>query len=80
MITISIILLIILLVVFLCMFFINDYMLVVSPLKGVMVGALYDGQEYPEEEIIEHCIQIVIWFVNFTFIWETPLKNYNNED
>jgi hypothetical protein len=79
MMTISIILFIVFVVIFLCMSFIGGYTLLIVPVKGLMIGALYDGQDYPEEEITEHCIQILIWFINFTFIWETPLNNNNNE-
>ncbi len=47
-------------------------------IKGAMVGALYDSEDYAEEGITEHTIQVAFLFCTFTFIWETQLDNSNN--
>lgn len=47
-------------------------------IKGAIVGALYNAEEFPEEEIIEHTVQVAFLFCTFTFVWETPLNNSNN--
>jgi hypothetical protein len=53
----------------------SDFGLFINPIKGIMVGALYDSEDYYEEDAIrEHTIQILIFFVSFMFIWETTLN------
>ena len=47
-------------------------------IKGAMIGALYDTEDYPEEEITEHTIQVAFLFCTFTFIWE--INNNNNSN
>ena len=47
-------------------------------IKGAIVGALYDSEEFPEDEVTEHTVQVAFIFFTFTFIWETYLNNSNN--
>ena len=47
---------------------------IVSLVKGVMFGALYNKDEYPEEQFAEHTIQFCFIFITITMIWETPQK------
>jgi hypothetical protein len=47
-------------------------------IKGAVIGALYDSEEYPDEDIVEHTVQIAFLFCTFTYIWETQLNNSNN--
>lgn len=47
-------------------------------IKGAIIGALYDSEDYLEENITEHTVQVAFLFCTFTFIWETELNNSNN--
>lgn len=47
-------------------------------IKGAIIGALYDSEDYPEEDITEHTVQVAFLFCTFTFIWETQLNNSDN--
>lgn len=63
-----IILIIILALVFLgTSFFECD--VIITPIKGVMFGALYNNDVYDIET--DHTIQIVILFISFNFLWTT---------
>ena len=42
----------------------------IVPIKGVMLGALYNSEEI-EEEDTEHIIQILFFVFSFNFIWVT---------
>ena len=42
----------------------------IVPIKGVMLGALYNSEEI-EEEDTEHIIQILFFIFSFNFIWVT---------
>jgi hypothetical protein len=42
---------------------------IIAPIKGLMVGALYNDDIDNEET--EHTIQIVIFVISITYIWIT---------
>jgi len=42
----------------------------IVPIKGIMLGALYNSEEI-EEEDTEHMIQILFFVFSFNFIWIT---------
>jgi len=42
---------------------------IITPIKGVMFGALYNDDVYITET--DHTIQIVILFISFNFLWTT---------
>jgi hypothetical protein len=42
----------------------------IVPIKGVMLGALYNSEEI-EEEDTEHIIQILFFVFSFNIIWIT---------
>ena len=42
---------------------------IITPIKGVMFGALYNDDVYDTET--DHTIQIVILFISFNFLWTT---------
>ena len=42
---------------------------IVAPIKGLMLGALYNDDIDNEET--EHTIQIVIFVISITYIWTT---------
>ena len=42
----------------------------IVPIKGIMLGALYNSEEI-EEEDTEHIIQILFFVFSFNFIWVT---------
>jgi len=42
----------------------------IVPIKGVMLGALYNSEEI-EEEDTEHIIQILFFVFSFNFSWIT---------
>jgi hypothetical protein len=42
---------------------------IIAPIKGLMVGALYNDDIDNEET--EHTIQIVIFVISITYIWTT---------
>lgn len=41
-----------------------------SPIVGSMVGALHSKTEY--EDATEHTVQVCIFIIAITVIWETP--------
>ena len=58
----------ILAVVFIVMNFV-DCDILITPIKGIMFGALYNDDVYDEET--DHTIQILILFLSFNFLWTT---------
>ena len=42
---------------------------IITPIKGMMFGALYNDDVYDTET--DHTIQIVILFISFNFLWTT---------
>ena len=42
----------------------------IVPIKGIMLGALYNSEKI-EEEDTEHIIQILFFVFSFNFIWIT---------
>jgi len=42
---------------------------IIAPIKGLMLGALYNDDVDDEET--EHTIQIVLFVISITFIWIT---------
>ena len=42
----------------------------IVPIKGIMLGALYNSEKI-EEEDTEHVIQILFFVFSFNFIWIT---------
>ena len=46
-----------------------DGEVIIAPIKGLMIGALYNDDI--EEEETEHTIQIVLLIISITFIWVT---------
>jgi len=63
-----ILLVFILAVVFIVMNFV-DCDILITPIKGIMFGALYNDDVYDEET--DHTIQILILFISFNFLWTT---------
>ena len=64
------ILLALLLIVFFALSF-TEHIVLINPIKGIMLGALYDKDYIEDEEVYQHTIQIVIIFISFTFQWDT---------
>jgi len=58
----------ILAVVFIVMNFV-DCDIIITPIKGIMFGALYNDDVYDTET--DHTIQILILFISFNFLWTT---------
>ena len=46
-----------------------DCDIIITPIKGIMFGALYNDDIYDEET--DHTIQILILFISFNFLWTT---------
>ena len=63
-----ILLVFILAVVFIVMNFV-DCNILITPIKGIMFGALYNDDVYDTET--DHTIQILILFISFNFLWTT---------
>ena len=42
---------------------------IITPIKGIMFGALYNNDVYDIET--DHTIQVVILFISFNFLWTT---------
>jgi ammonia channel protein AmtB len=42
----------------------------IAPIKGVMVGALYNSEEFENNET-EHIVQILFFIFSFNFVWIT---------
>ena len=45
--------------------------IVIAPIKGLMLGALYNADADADEEETEHIIQILFLVFSFNFIWFT---------
>ena len=55
-----------------CSFVITQFYdcdIIVNPIKGIMVGALYNDDVFEDET--EHTIQVLLFIISFTFIWTT---------
>lgn len=67
---------IVLLVVILALVFIATSFfecdILITPVKGIMFGALYNNDVYDTET--DHTIQILILFISFNFLWTTRNK------
>jgi hypothetical protein len=63
-----VLLVLILAVVFIVMNFV-DCDILITPIKGIMFGALYNDDVYDTET--DHTIQILILFISFNFLWTT---------
>ena len=46
-----------------------DCEIIINPIKGVMLGALYNDDEFDDET--EHTIQVLILIISFSFILTT---------
>lgn len=66
-----VLLVLVLAVVFIVMNFV-DCDILITPIKGIMFGALYNDDVYDIET--DHTIQIVILFISFNFLWTTKNK------
>jgi len=40
----------------------------IAPIKGIMVGALYNSEEFENNET-EHIVQILFFIFSFNFVW-----------
>lgn len=47
----------------------QDCDIIINPIKGVMLGALYNDEEFEDET--EHTVQVLIFVISFSFIWIT---------
>jgi hypothetical protein len=63
-----VLLVLVLAVVFIVMNFV-DCDILITPIKGIMFGALYNDDVYDTET--DHTIQILILFISFNFLWTT---------
>jgi hypothetical protein len=63
-----VILVVVLSLVFLATSFFECNVLI-TPVKGIMFGALYNDDVYDTET--DHTIQILILFISFNFLWTT---------
>jgi len=63
-----VLLILVLAVVFIVMNFV-DCDILITPIKGIMFGALYNDDVYDTET--DHTIQILILFISFNFLWTT---------
>jgi len=46
--------------------------IIINPIKGIMLGALYNDDVFENET--EHTVQILIFMVSFSFVWVTLNK------
>jgi hypothetical protein len=46
-----------------------DCDIIFAPIKGLMIGALYNDEIFDEET--EHTIQVLLFFFSVNFIWST---------
>jgi hypothetical protein len=46
----------------------NEGEITIAPIKGVMVGALYNSEEFENNET-EHIVQILFFIFSFNFVW-----------
>ena len=44
---------------------------IITFIKGGMIGALYNKEHYEGEDIEEHTIQFCLLIITITIIWET---------
>ena len=63
-----VLLVLVLAVVFIVMNFV-DCDILITPIKGIMFGALYNDDVYDTET--DHTIQILILCISFNFLWTT---------
>jgi len=64
-------LIIMLIVMFVVAQFLNCT-IIINPIKGIMLGALYNDDVFENET--EHTVQILIFMVSFSFVWVTLNK------
>ena len=50
-----------------------DCDIIITPIKGVMLGALYNDDEFKDET--EHTIQVLLFVISFSFVWITSGSN-----
>jgi hypothetical protein len=63
---------IITILILLTLFFVINFAncdLIIAPIKGLMLGALYNDEKFDEET--EHTIQVLLFFLSINFIWST---------
>jgi hypothetical protein len=63
---------IVLVVILALVFFATSFFecdVLITPVKGIMFGALYNNDVYDTET--DHTIQILILFISFNFLWTT---------
>jgi hypothetical protein len=63
---------VILVVILALVFFATSFFecdVLITPVKGIMFGALYNNDVYDTET--DHTIQILILFISFNFLWTT---------
>ena len=41
----------------------------VQPIIGMMLGALYSKEKFEEENLVQHTLQCCIGFISLTVIW-----------
>jgi len=46
-----------------------DCEILITPIKGVMLGALYNDDDFEDE--VEHTIQVLLFVISFSFVWTT---------
>lgn len=46
-----------------------DCDIIITPIKGIMFGALYDDEDFDNET--DHTIQVLILIISFSFLWTT---------
>ena len=44
---------------------------IIAGTYSLLVGLLYDRQEYDDEDVIDHTLQIALIFIVITFKWES---------
>ncbi len=44
---------------------------IIAGTYSILVGLLYDRQEYDDEDVIDHTLQIALIFIVITFKWES---------
>ena len=44
---------------------------IITGTYSILVGLLYDRQEYDDEDVIDHTLQIALIFIVITFKWES---------
>lgn len=46
-----------------------DCEIIITPIKGVMLGALYNDEDFEDET--DHTIQVLLFVISFNFLWTT---------